>query len=74
MESKHKGEIKLWVFAPMRLPCPLLAVKDRQAPDSHGKLSKFIKLSGFKALCRSQGPNSPSHQRLKNKKYFIVWS
>lgn len=72
MESKYKGEIKLWDIAPMGLPCPLLAAEGRQVPDSHGKLSKFIKISGFKALCRSQGPNSPSHQRLKNKKYFGV--
>lgn len=57
----------------MGLPCALLAAEGRQAPDSHGKLSKFIKLSTFKTLHRSQGPSSPSHQRLKNKKYFVVW-
>lgn len=56
MESNYKGDIKLWDIAPMGLPCALLAVKGKQAPDSHGKLWKFIKLSGFKTLCRSQHP------------------
>lgn len=74
MESNYKGDIKLWDIAPMGFLCALLAVEGRQAPDSHGKLWRFIKLSGFKTLCKSQGPNSPSHQRLKNKKYFVVWS
>lgn len=73
MESNSKGEIKLRDIAPTGLPCALLAAEGRQTPDSHVKLSKFIKLPDFKTLCRSQGLTSPSHQRLKNKKYFVVW-
>lgn len=72
MESNYKGEINLWDITPTGLPCALLAAEGRQAPDSHGKLSKFVKLSIFKTFHRSQGPSSPSHQRLKNKKYFVV--
>lgn len=67
MESNYKGEIKIW---DIDLPCALLAVEGRQAPDSQGKLSKFIKLSDFKT--QATGPQFISHQRLKKKKQFLV--